>query len=176
MQELTWTAGQDLFIESFSPENKYGVVFEDDGESAYFYAVEKDEKSAGLRVLDALHIYENETGEEEEGEEEEFEDKDPAEEQDQTEDEEPADEQESAGEQDPAGEQEAEEPAETPTDLKIIWSKDWLKCALVLDGLVHALFDFENQGGYNINEFPPPNEFWTQGHRKLTSDLIQRFF
>jgi hypothetical protein len=129
MQEEKWTPGQDLFIESFAPENHFGVVFEDDGEAAYFYAVEKDEQGAGLRVLDALHIREVEEGD-----------------------------------------------AVKPADLKIIWSRDWLKCALVLDGFVHALLDFENQGGYNINEFPPPNDFWTRGDRKLTPELIQRFF
>lgn len=145
MQEHAWTAGQDLFIESYSPENSYGVVFEDDGEAAYFYAVEKDEKGAGLRVLDALHIYESEDREE----------------------------RKDAGDP-PLGPKEAL--STKSADLKIIWSKDWLKCALVLDGFVHALFDFENQGGYNINEFPPPNEFWSQGHRKLTPELVQRFF
>jgi hypothetical protein len=136
MQEQKWSPGEDLFLESFSPENRYGVVFEDDGESAYFYAVEKDEQGEGLRVLDALHIHE---------------------------------------EDDPEDEDDAEEDDE-PADLKIIWSRDWQKCALVLDGFVHALFDFENQGGYNINEFPPPNDFWTQGDRKLTPELIQKFF
>lgn len=136
MQEQKWTPGQDLFLESSSPENRYGVIFEDDGEAAYFYAVEKDEQGEGLRVLDALHIHE---------------------------------------EDDPEDEDDAQEDDE-PADLKIIWSRDWLKCALVLDGFVHALFDFENQGGYNINEFPPPNDFWTQGDRKLTPELITRFF
>ena len=63
-----------------------------------------------------------------------------------------------------------------PAQLKIIWSKDWMKVALVIDGQVHALFDFEAHGGYNINEFPPPNEFWTQGDRKLTGELINRLF
>lgn len=134
MQEQKWIPGEDLFLESFSPENRYGVIFEDDGEAAYFYAVEKDGQGEGLRVLDALHIHE---------------------------------------EDDP--EDDAEEDDE-PADLKIIWSRDWLKCALVLDGFVHALFDFENQGGYNISEFPPPNDFWTQGDRKLTPEIIQRFF
>jgi len=156
MQEQQWTPGQDLFIESFSPENRYGVVFEDDGEAAYFYAVEKDDQSTGLRVLDALHIREAD---------EDIDSPDP------NSTPEPADNKPAA---DTAPKQ---TPAPSgPTDLKIIWSRDWLKCALVLDGFVHALFDFENQGGYNINEFPPPNDFWTQGDRKLTPELIGQFF
>ena len=128
MQEQDWVAGEDLFIESFSPENSYGVVFEDDGEAAYFYAVEKHADE--LRVLDALHIHETD---------------------------------------------EESEPL-PPAQLKLIWSRDWLKCALVIDDHVHALFDFEAQGGYNINEFPPPNDFWTQSDRRLTDELIQKLF
>jgi len=147
MQELKWTPGQDLFVESFSPENHFGVIFEDDGEAAYFYAVEKDEV-AGVRILDALHIHEEDDPEEDD---------------------------EAGREDDPGEDDEAGEDYE-PADLKIIWSRDWKKCALVLDGFVHALFDFENQGGYNISEFPPPNDFWTKGDRKLTPELIQRFF
>lgn len=131
MKEQDWVAGEDLFIESFSPENQYGVVFEDDGESAYFYAVEKDGDDAGLRILDALHIHESDEG----------------------------------GDASPA-----------PAPLKIIWSKDWEKVALIIDGYVHALFDFAAHGGYNINEFPPPNAIWTNGDRKLTDELIRHSF
>ena len=129
MQEQDWVPGQDLFIESFSPESRYGVVFEDDGEAAYFYAVERDSEGAGVRVLDALHIHESE---------------------------------------DKAGAK--------PSPLKIVWSRDWMKCALVIDGYCHALFDFEAHGGYNINEFPPPNDFWSKGDRKLSDELIQKLF
>lgn len=128
MQEAEWVAGQDLFLESFAPENTYGVIFEDDGEAAYFYALEKEKDE--LHILDALHIHETDE------------------------------------ETDP----------QPPAQLKIIWSKDWMKVALVIDGHVHALFDFEAHGGYNINEFPPPNEFWTQGDRKLTGELIEKLF
>jgi hypothetical protein len=145
MQERQWTPGEDLFTESFSPESPYGVVFEDDGQTAYFYAVEKDKEGESLRVLDALHI--RETGGE-------------------------------------LAEEDAEEPttaapatsAQKPSKLQIVWSRDWMKSALVIDGLCHALFDFIAHGGYNINEFPPPNEFWTQGDRKLTMELMQKLF
>lgn len=143
MQERQWTPGEDLFVESFSPESPYGVVFEDDGQTAYFYAVEKDKEGTGLRVLDALHI--RETG------------VDPDEE---------------------APEPITESPAaaQKPSKLQIVWSRDWMKCALVIDGLCHALFDFIAHGGHNINEFPPPNELWTQGDRKLTMELMQKLF
>ena len=129
MQERQWTAGEDLFVESFSPESAYGVVFEDDGDAAYFYAVEKDKEGAGLRVLDALHI----------------------------------------------NEKDEDAPAVGPSKLLIVWSKDWSKCALVIAGLCHAIFDFSEQAGYNINEFPPPNEFWTKGDRKITMERLRNF-
>jgi hypothetical protein len=146
MQERQWTPGEDLFVESFSPESPYGVVFEDDGQTAYFYAVEKDKEGTGLRVLDALHI--RETGVE-------------------PEEDEPLD---------PAEEEEGEGTTQKPSKLQIVWSRDWMKSALVIDGLCHALFDFIAHGGHNINEFPPPNEFWTQGDRKLTMELMQKLF
>jgi hypothetical protein len=133
MLERQWTPGEDLFAESFSPESPYGVVFEDDGQTAYFYAVEKDKEGTGLRVLDALHIRET-------------------------------------------GGELAEAPAQKASRLQIVWSRDWMKSALVIDGLCHALFDFIAHGGYNINEFPPPNELWTEGDRKLTMELMQKLF
>jgi hypothetical protein len=144
MQERQWTPGEDLFFESFSPESPYGVVFEDDGQTAYFYAVEKDKEGESLRVLDALHI--RETGVEPEVDAEEPMAADPA------------------------------VPGQKTSKLQIVWSRDWMKSALVIDGLCHALFDFTAQGGYNINEFPPPNDFWTQGDRKLTMELMQKLF
>jgi len=137
MQDRQWVPGEDLFLESLSPENSFGVVFEDDGESAYFYAVEKDSEGTGVQVLDALHIYEG------------------------------SEEKESGDEED--------EVAGT-RQVQIVWSRDWLKCALVIEGQCHALFDFEAHGGYNINEFPPPNGIWTRGDRKLTDEMVKRLF
>jgi hypothetical protein len=155
MQDREWVPGEDLFIESVSPENSFGVVFEDDGESAYFYAVERDPGGTALQVLDALHIHE-EAGEPEATE--------------------PGTE---TGATEPGTEPGATELGADPlppAKLQILWSRDWLKCALVIDGRCHALFDFEAHGGYNINEFPPPNEIWTQGDRKLTDEIVKRLF
>ena len=128
MQQQTFVPGEDTFVESFSLENKYGVVFEGNDETGYFYAIEIDPETRKQRILDALHIYE------------------------------------------------AEENENKQSTLLIIWSKDWLKCALVIDDECHAVFDFESQGGYNISEFPPPNDFWTKQERKLTNEMIQKFF
>jgi hypothetical protein len=128
MQQQTFVPGEDTFVESLSLENKYGVVFEDNEETGYFYAIEIDPETRHQRILDALHIYEvveNETNQ---------------------------------------------------STLLIIWSKDWLKCALVINDECQAVFDFESQGGYNVNEFPPPNDFWTKQERKLRNEIVQKFF
>ena len=151
MQEKQWVPGEDLFIESFAPENHNGVVFEDDGESAYFYAVERDGDGPGLRILDALHIHQSELPEE-------FEAAEPT------------------GAIGPSSTTDPTDIPPTARPLLIVWSRDWMKCALIIDGYAHALFDFESQGGYNINEFPPPNDFWTKGDRKLTDELVRKFF
>ena len=121
--------GTDTFVECVSEENNYAVVFEDDTDTGYFYALEMDVQTGNQRILDALHIYQ-------------------------------------VGEDDtpPAG------------ILKIIWSTDWLKCALVIDNKCHAVFDFENQAGYNRSEFPPPNETWTKGGRELREEVILELF
>jgi hypothetical protein len=129
-QEIMHLEGHAIFVESLSPENSFGVAFQDDGDTAYFYAMEIDQQTKEPRILDALHIYQI---------------------------------------QPPWSQKE-------PVKLMIIWSRDWMKAALVMDGQCHALFDFLNQGGYNINEFPPPNEIWTKRGRKLSNELIAEIF
>jgi hypothetical protein len=169
MQEQSFVRGSDTFIESYSPENRWGVVFEDDGDTAYFYAMEKDPEGQGLRVLDALHIYETADKEGKKG----VAKKDLAK---------PV--KMAKGTVKKVATKTAK-PAKAaaqvlaptpPSKLIIVWSRDWEKCALVIDGFCHAIYDFKEQGGYSINEFPPPNSFWTKGDRKLTDQLINSIF
>ena len=47
--------GVKSIIESDSPDGKRGVVFEDDGETGYFYA--RDYQKPEQLFVDALHIY-----------------------------------------------------------------------------------------------------------------------
>jgi hypothetical protein len=124
LREQPFTAGESIFIECPSPENNYMVVFEDDTDTGYFYAME------GERILDALHIYNIEEVLEEDKE----------------------------------------------GSIKIIWSQDWKRCALLINDYCHAIFDFENHGGYCRNEFPPPNEIWTKGERTLTDEMFFNLF
>lgn len=52
-EEQTFTVGQDTFIDS-TAENDNAVVFEDNEETGYFYAIDRKNN---LDILDALHIY-----------------------------------------------------------------------------------------------------------------------
>jgi hypothetical protein len=130
LRDQSYTAGEDTFIECNSNENNYGVVFEDDTDTGYFYAIELEPGTGGQRIVDALHIYNLEDIPEE----------------------------------------------ERNGVVKIIWSTDWWRCALIINNYCHAVFDFEHQGGYCRNEFPPPNEFWTKGSRTLTDEMVAGFF
>ncbi len=47
--------GQAAVIESNSPSQPWAAVFEDDGETGYFYAL--DTRDAEMPIRDSLHIY-----------------------------------------------------------------------------------------------------------------------
>lgn len=53
--ETQFTVGAETVLESGSPENSFMVVFEDDGDTGYFYGL--DSSRDGNPILDALHIY-----------------------------------------------------------------------------------------------------------------------
>ncbi len=57
LTEQQFTVGEATFVESISSENSYAVVFEDDTETGYFYAMELD-ADGGQQILDAVHVYE----------------------------------------------------------------------------------------------------------------------
>lgn len=52
--EETFIIGEDTFFESVSSTTSFGVTFEDDLTTGYFYAVDT---KPDLKILDALHIY-----------------------------------------------------------------------------------------------------------------------
>ncbi|MEP7278804.1 MAG: DUF2251 domain-containing protein [Bacteroidota bacterium] len=58
LTEQQFVAGEGVFVESHSSENKYAVAFEDDTETGYFYAIESDKNTGARQILDAVHIYE----------------------------------------------------------------------------------------------------------------------
>jgi hypothetical protein len=47
--------GSPTVLEAESPDYAYRCVFEDDGESAYFYALDPD--AGDQPIVDALHVY-----------------------------------------------------------------------------------------------------------------------
>jgi hypothetical protein len=53
--EQTIAVGEAVVIEASSPVGSLAVVFEDDGDTGFFYAV--DVSGDELRILDAMHIY-----------------------------------------------------------------------------------------------------------------------
>lgn len=52
-QQQTFLVGEDTFVDSIS-DNKLAVIFEDNCETGYFYAVDCNNDQ---EILDALHIY-----------------------------------------------------------------------------------------------------------------------
>lgn len=54
MTELEFTVGTDGFLASDSPRGRYSAIFEDDGETGYFYAYEFERADP---ILDSLLIY-----------------------------------------------------------------------------------------------------------------------
>lgn len=130
LREQAFTAGEDTFVECMIDESNYGVVFEDDTDTGYFYAVEVERGTGKLSILDALHIYNAEKVPDE----------------------------------------------QRKGTIRIVWSKDWQRCALIIDSYCHAVFDFKNHGGYCRNKFPPPNAIWTKGERTLTNEMVTAFF
>jgi len=53
--EETVTVGQPVVIEGPAPNTQYGAVFEDDGETGYFYGL--DFNKSDQPIVDARHVY-----------------------------------------------------------------------------------------------------------------------
>src|SRR5438046_631967 len=54
--EETLHVGQPLVVDGDSPAGRYAAVFEDDGQTGYFYAIDSDVEDANP-IQDALHVY-----------------------------------------------------------------------------------------------------------------------
>jgi len=53
-KEEVFTVGKPVLLESNSPEEPFGVFFEDEGDTGYFYALNM---KLDQPIVDALHIY-----------------------------------------------------------------------------------------------------------------------
>jgi hypothetical protein len=51
---------------------------------------------------------------------------------------------------------------EKPSLVKLVWSGDGLKAALLINNYPHAIFDFDARRGYCRTGFPPADPSWTQ--------------
>jgi hypothetical protein len=51
----TIAIGTESFVDSVSPNDAFATVFEDDGDTGYFYALER--RGSELPIVDAVQIY-----------------------------------------------------------------------------------------------------------------------
>ena len=123
----TIRVGVEAVIESDSPDGLRGVVFEDDGDTGYFYA--RDFSRPEPLFVDALHVYDV------------------------------------AAVVDP----------ERPSEVRIIWSRDFMVAALLIKQSPHVIFHFGERCGYAKKPFPEadPKSGWT--HSVLHSGLRELF-
>ena len=126
--ESVITVGVESIIESDSPDGTRGVVFQDDGETGYFYA--RDYRKLGTLFVDALHIYSVQ------------------------------------GVID----------RDRPSELKIIWTRDFDAAALLLNQKAHAVFHFGRHCGYSEDPFPEPDPTSGWSHAPLEPSLQALFF
>ncbi len=122
------TVGELVVIESDAPTGECGVVFEDDGQTGYFYA--RDFRKPDQLWVDALQIYTVEQ----------VSDRD------------------------------------RPSELRIIWSKDENKAALLINDSPHAVFDFVSKAGYSRDEFPEPDPHSGWKRASWSEDLRAFFY
>src|SRR5258705_12940322 len=54
VNEGIFVVGKELVFDGTSPTTSFAAVFEDDGETGYFYALNRESQDS---ILDALHIY-----------------------------------------------------------------------------------------------------------------------
>jgi hypothetical protein len=62
-----------------------------------------------------------------------------------------------------------------PSAVQLVWSKDGLKAALLINRYPHAVFDFEGKRGYCRTGFPPSIGKWTQ-HDHSWDDRAMELF
>lgn len=124
----TLLVGEKYFNASDSQLTNYFVVFEDDGDTGYFYAMQRKDNGE-QPILDAMLIYNVKD----------VVDKD------------------------------------TPSEIKIIWSKDGLKSVILINNYPQAIFDFDNKRGYCRSNFPPPDSNWSKFSHEWTDDALKLF-
>jgi len=126
--QQTLSVGTATKIRNIHPRTGHGVMFEDEGETGYFYALDPA-RGADDEIVDALHIYNVE------------------------------------GVVD----------RKQASILLIVWSHDGLKSALLINGFVQAIIDFQGKRGYCRSGYPPSNPLWSKFDHKWTDSAFQLF-
>jgi hypothetical protein len=123
-REGTLHVGVETVMEGRSPSHPFSTVFEDDGDTGYFYAL--DLGGNGNPIVDAMQIYNVASAVDK----------------------------------------------ERPSRLQISWSSDGRKSALLINGYIHALFDFAARRGYCRTNFPAPNHAWTEFDHRWSDEAL----
>ncbi len=118
------TPGDKSYVDSASPKTSFATFFEDDGDTGYFYAVER--LGSDITILDAVQVYVA-----------------------------------------------AVEPAET-RQIQIVWSRDGLKSALLIDGVVQAVVDFAAKRSHCRRGEGVAKPPWNSDHQ--WSDSVMELF
>jgi hypothetical protein len=113
----TVRVGKPVVLECPSPTAKYSVVFEDDGDTGYFYGLDLSLEGP-TPIVDAVHIYDVKQVTD----------------------------------------------RKKPCAFEVIWSKDGLKAGLLINGYMHAVFDFEARKGWCRTGFPPGSTYTPTHH------------
>jgi hypothetical protein len=120
-----FTPGEETFYARDSAASSFSGVFEDDGQTGYFYAYDRAAPEHA-RILDACHIY------------------DVADVVDR----------------------------HRPSEVEIIWTRDGMKAALLINNVPHAVIDFRAQRAYCRTNFPPPGGPWHAPSRAPWDDAL----
>ena len=125
----SFTPGEETFYASDSPSASFSGVFEDDGQTGYFYAYDRAAPD-DARILDACHIY------------------DAADVVDR----------------------------DRPSEVEVIWTRDGMKAALLINDYAHAVIDFGARRAWCRSNFPPPTGQWRADVRDPWSDALMDDF
>ena len=117
--------GEETFYASDSPTSSFSGVFEDNGETGYFYAYDRAAPE-DARILDSCHIY------------------DAADVVDR----------------------------DRRSEVTVLWSRDGLKAALLINHYAHAVIDFRGRRAYCRSDFPPPTGQWRAEVRIPWNDAL----
>lgn len=126
-EEMEFVPGNKYYLATDSKSSEFSVIFEDDGNTGYLYAVLRH--GSKPEILDQMLIY-------------------------------------TKNDKDILGKK---------TWISINWSKDNLKALLTLNGLPHAVFDFEHKRGYCLKNSSSSSKKWTSFNHQWDNDILKYF-